>query len=449
MGSRIRIHFSSRVAAAAALSGFLSALHADAGGFEKSTMWSGRYSGIGGAASAVVSGPESVFLNPAGLARGKGTEISINASPTFSQFSGPVAVEGQEETSTLGFSPLYGAAASFKLSDRLGIGFGSAIVGGAGNQFNDLDFSQLNFTGAGNLDELRPDIGAKLIINEVGLGVGYQVSDNWSLGLSWRATLVSGHLQAASVTQPDFSDPGSPSPGALANVLIDGLSAVDLGGFRAGIQYINDAKDFGFGINYRSALQFTAEGETSGEVELASSSFAGSGDITGGSATVTNSFPQAVSAGFMLGFGKWRVFPEYTFTNYSVNRTLILGGTITLPQNFGGTEKELTDVTQNWRDQHNGRLGLEYDWSDSTVIRAAYVATTAVVPGANARATFSAPGLAHSLYLGGGHAFSDSFRLDATGEYSTGTGDGTSENGIDGTFTNTGVSMHLGASFRF
>jgi len=80
-----------------------------AGGFEKATPWSGQYAALGGAAVGAAAGADSLFFNPAGLARssrGNSTfELSINLSPTLSQFTGPFATT-DAETSSVGFSPV-------------------------------------------------------------------------------------------------------------------------------------------------------------------------------------------------------------------------------------------------------------------------------------------------------------------------------------------------------
>ena len=58
---------------AAIVISFLSTL-SFAAGLEKSTLWSGKYMGFGGAAASSVEGGESLYFNPAGLISGQGTQ---------------------------------------------------------------------------------------------------------------------------------------------------------------------------------------------------------------------------------------------------------------------------------------------------------------------------------------------------------------------------------------
>ena len=81
------------ILAGAAAIAVLSGQSASAAGFEKSILWSGKYAGQGNAAVSSVSGAESLYFNPANLAGSKGTDLTVNLSPTFSKFSGPVTAQ--------------------------------------------------------------------------------------------------------------------------------------------------------------------------------------------------------------------------------------------------------------------------------------------------------------------------------------------------------------------
>jgi len=426
------------------------------GGFEKATPWSGEYAGIAGAATGSVRGADSLFFNPAGLSRsadGSRVELSLNFSPTFSQFAGPVATTASE-TSSLGFSPIYGILGRVQITDRLGLGFGSYVVGGAGVRYEELEnFNTMTdvagSVGASNFNSLKPTLATKLLINEFGLGLGYALSEGWSLGASWRGTLVEGSLQSASITPYDGTDASSPKPAALGNVTLDGLKAFATTGFRLGVQYQSPSKDFGLGFSMRNEQSFSAEGTTSGTVEMGTSSFPTPRDITGGSVTLSNTLPLAMSVGGFVRLSEsWILYPEVTFTQYSVDQVLDIDGEFSLPVEFSGAVKTIPDVTQNWKDQYNYRLGLEYLWSDRMTLRGGYVGTTAVVPAEYARATFSTPGWAHTFLVGAGYRFS-SFGVDLAMEYSTASAEGTNEFGREGVFSTNALSVHTGFKFRF
>lgn len=334
----------------------------------------------------------------------------------------------------------------------MGIGIGSYVVGGAGVRFENLEnFNTMTdvagSVGASNFNSLKPTVATKLLINEFGVGLGYQLTESWSLGAAWRGTLVQGSLQSASITPYDGSDPSSPKPAALGNVTLSGLRAFATGGFRVGAQY--QSQNFGVGFSLRNSQSFTADGTSSGSVEMGTASFPTPRDITGGAVSISNTFPMAMGVGGYIKLSDTLTLsPEVTFTQYSANQTLDIEGSFLLPTEFSVAEKALPDVPQNWKDQYNYRLGLEYHSNDQLTFRGGYVATTAVVPAAFARATFSTPALAHTFLLGAGYRFS-AFVLDVAGEFSTASGSGTNEFGREGTFGTQAFSVHTGLKFNF
>ena len=110
---------------------FLAVQQAQAAGFEKSVMWSGRYAGVAGAAVSSVTGGQSLFFNPAGLA-GPG-DVSLNYSPTWIKLDGYLASATSKEESKVGPLPFGGAVAAYSLgngSTRFGFGGGYYVVGG-------------------------------------------------------------------------------------------------------------------------------------------------------------------------------------------------------------------------------------------------------------------------------------------------------------------------------
>ncbi|MFN8370346.1 MAG: hypothetical protein U0T83_06950 [Bacteriovoracaceae bacterium] len=69
-----------------------------AAGFEKSVLWSAKWASLAGNAASGVTGADSVYYNPAGLAAGANNELSLNFSPTYSQFKGPIPVSNVQVT---------------------------------------------------------------------------------------------------------------------------------------------------------------------------------------------------------------------------------------------------------------------------------------------------------------------------------------------------------------
>jgi long-chain fatty acid transport protein len=446
--------------ATAALAVLLLPLTGQAAGFEKPVMFSGKWAPLGGAATAAVRGAESVFFNPAGLGGISGREMTLDASPTSAQFSGPVATT-KVETGEQTFSPVAGAFFATGITDQLGFGLGVYSSAGANSSYTDLDYSGAqmglssdesslvdlsNYSDA--FDLLKPDIGTELKFIEFSPALGFKLSDSLRVGVAWRALLVSGALHSGKVKEAS-----APVNAVLVNALLGDLSGTSLTGWRAGLQY-TPADDFGLGLSVRGPMSFTLEGTTSGVVEAGSQSWPEVYDLQEGEVTAKTGLPLQASAGAFVKFGgHWTLFPEYTFTQYSSNQKIELSGSVILPDELTGEEVALSDLMLEWKDQHSAKLGVQYDWSDRTAIRAGYIYTTAVPPADRSRATSSAPGVTQTITVGLGFSNLDwglgLSGVDLGAEYTTLSGEGTNELGVSGKFSNTFMAVHTAFQFRF
>jgi len=194
----------------------LASANAMAAGFEKSTMFSGKYAPMGGAAAGMVEGGESLYFNPAGLANGSGNgDVSLNFSPSFSNFSGPVTSATSLESDNA-MSPIFGAFANYKLLDgKLGVGLGANVAAGSGVTMKDV-----------NMVLTTTDITSKLIFLEYSAGVAYEVIEGLRIGASARLVNFSG----------DMVSPKQVNATTLA--IIDMADLNDSGtAFRFGVQY--------------------------------------------------------------------------------------------------------------------------------------------------------------------------------------------------------------------
>ena len=237
-------------------------------GFEKSVLWSAKWSALGGSSSAAVSGSESVIFNPAGLVNGEGQDISLHVSPTMSQFKGPitqdnVTIDG-EETTTYPVGLLY----SYKLNDKWSFGAGYYVAAGTQAKYDDV-----NFGGA-----YKPDFLSDIKILELGLSAGYKLNDNWNLGLTYRYSQVEAEYKFAA-----------------------GSSAVEL-------------KD----------LEATDAAGTATSIVIADGTRNSLGDTT-----LSNALPAQYNLdAFYTLNDSWKLYGGLTFTEYSVNKQIDLKGTI-------------------------------------------------------------------------------------------------------------------------
>lgn len=411
------------------LGAILGATSALAGGFEKATTWSGRYTGVGSAAVGHVTGSESLYFNPAGLA-GSSTngDVSLNFSPTWGAYEGPfiTGVGGAPEQLETGriLSPVFGGVVSYKVIPKLGIGAGYFVSGGAAPDYKGIDFTNLGNTA------FEPNLKTKLSISEASLGAAYEIVNGLRLGVAWRYSFVN-----ATLCQPNI--PSGQSPGTqLLEICLNNLKDQNAKGMRIGLQY--EAKSWGLGLNVRTPIKFTAEGRAAvsgsiGNQPEVSLLAAGDGQI----ASISSEFPLQIEfGGFIEASNYFNLYYSYGFSKYSNNKSL----TQTIASSSSST-------TLNWKDQHHVRLGAEYD-TGSVPVRLGYVLITAVTNPQYATPTSSSPGLGHIMSLGTGYEFNKSFSIDLAGEISFASGAGKSPATL-GNYKTSSFALHSGLNFKF
>ncbi len=397
-----------------------------AAGFEKSVLWSGKYAGQGNAAVSSASGAEALYFNPAGLAGAAGTQLSLNVSPTFSTFSGPVATANESVEGVQTTSPIFGALASYAITDKLGFGIGAYVAGGAKAKFENVAIAA-PFT-----IELSPQTDLSAI--EYSAGLGYEVMPGLRLGAAVRYTQVKTALTSASQS-------GSGGATTVSEAEITDLTDAQFGGYRLGANYTGS--NWGLGVNYRSAVDFSAEGSATIRYEVAAA--AGTiNDVAAFDATVASTLPAQLSVGGHYNLSEsLRLAAEYVWTNYKAVDTLDISG--------GTAPFALSDLTLNFSDQTNVRLGASYAMNPEWTFRAGYVYTSQVTPASLARPTLTPPGVAHSVTAGAGYALSANMDLNLAGEYATASGTGTGNTTAQtkaGDFEATGYMIHTGITYR-
>lgn len=421
----------------------LSATPAFSGGYEKATMWSGHWAGLVGAASAPVTGAESLYFNPAGLAsEPNALQFSLNVSPTFSKFSGPFTAANQVIYSNRSFTPPFGAVASYAVDEKLGVGIGVYTSGGTKAVFEDVSFSNL---GAGYAN-LSPDFKSELSVIEASLGAGYEVMDGLRLGASWRVAFVSAELATASLSQTTT---------ALTAIAISDISATRWNGFKLGAQYAPRDAGWGIGADWRTEIGFTGKGTVSASTVVPAVGLTTPVALTAGDAYVSSVFPQQLSLGGFYDFvpKSFRGFLQYTFTEYTKAKTLAIQGSVRAPAALGGATTPIPGVAQNWKNQSNLRVAGEYMLNEGLALRGGYVLTTAVTPLGAARPTFSSPGIGNTFSLGAGASVMPTLRVDGALEYSFASGTVTAADipagstTLPGEYKSNAYVAHLGVTY--
>jgi long-subunit fatty acid transport protein len=411
---------------------------AGAAGFEKALIWSAKNAGMGGAVTGFVSGAEATVWNPAGLA-GSGNEVSGSFGPAFSTFKAPVS-SATVATSAAGFSPLFGVAGSYKVNDKLGVGVAVHSIGGSSVKFEGVSFVGASGTG------FTSDVSTKLSLVEATLGAGYEVIDGLKIGAGYRVTMASGEL---------VSVKNAGSSNVFSRSELTGLSKTDFGGFRAGIQFAPKGAGWGVGAVYRNSLSPSLAG--TGAVSTKSSGtevpdgVGGAVTFTGGSATVTAKLPQQINVGGFYDFSSsLKVSLDYSLTMYSEMDKLAIS--LTKP-NGTVLPSAATDLTLNWKDQSQVRVGGQYLLNETYTVRGGYVYTSQVTASDKASPTFIPPGVGHSFVVGGSMKITSNLGLDLAGEYAqtkgTSTGNVTAISSAIGEQTATAFTAYAGVTYGF
>jgi len=407
-----------------------------AAGYEKAAIWSAHSSALGNAVSANISGADALYFNPAGLSNGsQGTgDLSLNFSPTYSQFKGPI--NGSTLTSTRTMSPVVAALFSYKLKENFGIGIGYYVSGGTKASYENIAFTA-PFT-------ITPNVSTELAITETAVGFGYKVNPSWSLGAAWRVAMIN-----ASLAKPTVS--GSGASAVLVGLSLNDLSATNFNGVKAGVQYHPEGKTWALGLSFRSALSFEATGTTGGTAQAAAAP-ALPLTVSSNAVSIKNQFPMQVGLGFFdVCSEKWNWAAEYTWTQYSKNKIIDITGSTTIT---GGSSDipvalDSTDITQNWFDQHNLRFGVEYKGIEKIPLRYGYVLTSQVTNRFAAGPTFSSPGLGHTFVLGSGYQISDKVKTDLAVEYSKASGKGMDSILGETTYSTNAWVVHASLGYTF
>ena len=410
-----------------------------ASGFEKAVMWSGKYTGIGGAAVSSVRGSESLFFNPAGLASGENIDFSLNVSPTMTQLKGPVRADGESITSKTSTNYPLGVTGKYSLTPDLALGVGFFASGGAGADFGNVDFST-----ATGVSGLLPQYKSEVMLLEAALGAAYKLAPGLSVGASWRTTFA-----RAQFILPNVTNVGTMI--VVSETNIHDLKATNLAGFRAGLQYEPENGPFGLGLSVRTPITFTPKGSVKAQIatSLAATTVTQIADTAASVTDVT--FPLQVSLGGHYDVTKdAKVFLQYDFTNYATLKSLAFNGTVTTA--LGATS--LPTITLNSKNMHSVRVAGQYQLSEPLALRLGYIFTSQVMNSQYARPTLYSPGPGHTFTVGAGYALSKELSLDAAFEYAKASGNVTAPATTTpavkkGTYSSRAIDAHVGATYTF
>ena len=229
------------------------------------------------------------------------------------------------------------------------------------------------------------DYSTNIKIIEAGLALAYRIDNNWSVGGTYRLTYAVADINMASAEGPYG-----------VNVRYEDMVGWNTFGMRIRAMSRANNNRWGWGMNYRSEVEIEAKGEASFDKF-------GSNDFSGESVTATTTLPFQISTSIDYRItDDATLFGEITYSNYSnysTNKSIkFTSDDIDLP---------VKEVVQEWNDQYNYRMAVEYTEIEDWALRGGYIYTTAVVPEEYASPTFSTPSFSHTVTFGAGRTFMD------------------------------------------
>jgi long-subunit fatty acid transport protein len=389
-------------------------------GFENPALWSGQNAGQANAVVSSVSGSQSIYFNPAGLAGQTGSEVSVNFSPTELWFSGPL-IGGNSLRSKDEFAPVFGVTGSYAINSKLTAGIGVYTSGGGEADYNPVNLSSIGLTPA----DLKGDVS----FEELSVGLGYEILPGLKIGAAWRAVYANASLSLPSINPANLA--GS------VDTQFNNLSQFNLKSYKVGILWSTEDKVWGAGVDFRSNASFNNMTGTFNMTSLATGT-----TVDQGSASTSLALPSQLSVGVTHAFSPTlRMNLQYDLTNYSEISSI--------PANTVGpvTGSQSNPVPAGWSNLSTIRIGGECTAVPTWAFRAGYVYSSQIIPAVNALPVFTAPGRSNTFDLGVGKALSDATHVDVALGYNHGMGQGYASNG--GSYADSELAIHTGATVAF
>ncbi len=404
----------------------VSATSAFAAGYDTPMLYSASHMGMGGTAIGSVDDPSAIFHNPAGLSRSGVGALHLDVSPLGGVIQGSPDKDALSIKSNTAVSPFFMAAGSYRVVDRVHVGFAAYLLGGAAGSYNyNIDKTKAN----GDLNRTSVVDSASLGFIEFAPAVSVRIIDGLSLGVAWRPLFTTFDRNRVNTLSANTT----PDPQTFIDMKMKGWNFT---GFRIGLQYA--IGKFLFGAVYRNKVTTTVAAD---KIVYAGVDFP--------NATYQFILPSKLGFGVQWsGIENLRLAADFEYIFNSENTTVNLIG------EQGGVAKPIMN-TSNWTDSYTIRVGGGYKIAKPLELRAGYIFDAAAANPMYPTAFGSPPGPTNIVTAGAGYEFTPSFDMSFAMAYRHGTGS-TSEVddkcpfcGKTGDYAITLIGAYLDARFRF
>lgn len=377
--------------------------------YEKTSFLSAKQLALAGAVNSSISGAESLFYNPAGLAasQDKDFNLVVNAGAALFSYKAPITSKKEEQSDKVLAIP--SIFANYKVTPKLGVGLGFYPAGGAGADYGNVYLGRVNGVLNPFSTSLQPQVKGDLKVLEYALGVGYEVADSFRVGGSFRIVHTTAELRDFG-----YSELATGVSGVLATNMHDlkGTST----SFRFGGQYAPQDKPFGVGVEVRLPVDMKLEGKLSSQLQTNVSALESLEDVN---MTLKDKLPLEVAVGGHFDVTQtYRMYLQYDFRHTKANKSAQIIAAHKVPASLGGAGMiPIPNMAKNWNDSHIVRLGNEFKMSPELDLRLGLCYESRIVSKADASPFFSAPGNGYSVATGGGLKISDTIKVNGTIEY--------------------------------
>lgn len=337
-----------------------------AAGYDTPILYTARHMGMGGTAIGSVGDGSSIFHNPAGVARLRGSaELLVDVSLLLGNINAhPGTAAPGSIKSELTVAPLFLLGANFRITDRLKAGIAVYPGASAGGTYKYTNGA------ASWTDETT------LLFMEIAPAVAYEIVDGLTIGVAWRFSYVS-------LDRFKGTDDGAVT---LFDAKMTGFSAL---GARVGLQWqVTD--NFSLGLSYRTKTVTDVKDKE------------GVAAVAGTDIKSKFQLPPKLGIGTRLDIKRFGAAVDFEYTFQSVNTT----------QDFTLTKTNGDPTTVfnvlNWADNLTLRVGGEYripmgDGSRNLALRLGYVFDDRVNTKKYPTAFGTPPTATHSGTLGVGY----------------------------------------------